>query len=296
MSTNRMVNGQTWPNPAMRLFKGAVLTLCCLVVILPFLGVASTSLASRADVNAGGGFVLFPTSIDFSAYRAVLSGGAVTQAIGVSLFVTSVGTALSLFVSTLMAYALSRPDMTGRSPIMILLVASLLFTPGIIPLYLTVKQAGLLNSVWSLILPTALNAFNVIVLRAFFMNIPRELIDSAKIDRATEWAIFRRIVVPLSRPVMAVVGLFYAVSYWNAFFNALLYINDPAKWPLPLVLRTYVINNSEISAGSGTTDQLPAQPTLQMAILVISIVPILIAYPILQRHFQKGVLTGAVKG
>ncbi|MHA4819847.1 carbohydrate ABC transporter permease [Streptomyces aculeolatus] len=290
-----MINGQTWPHPAMRLFKGVVLTVCCLVVLLPFLGVLSTSLASRSDVNDSGGFVLFPSSFDLSAYEAVLSGGAVTQAIGVSFFVTGAGTAISLFVSTLMAYALSRPGLFGRGPITLLLVASLLFTPGIIPLYLTVKQAGLLDSVWSLILPTALNAFNVIVLRAFFMNIPGELIDSAKIDRATEWTIFRKIVVPLSRPVLAVIGLFYAVAYWNAFFNALLYINDPEKWPLPLVLRTYVINNSEIAAG-GTTDQLPAQPALQMAILVLSIVPILISYPFLQRHFKKGVLTGAVKG
>lgn len=295
--SNRMVNGQTWPHPAMRLFKGVVLTICCLVVLLPFLGIVSTSLADTADVNDNGGFVLIPHSLHLTAYHAILSGGVVTQAIGVSLFVTAVGTAVSLLISTLMAYALSRPTMTGRGPIIGLLLASLLFTPGIIPMYLTVKQAGLLNSVWSLILPTALNAFNVIVLRAFFMNIPGELIDSAKIDQASEWTIFRRIVIPLSRPVIAVVGLFYGVGYWNAFFNALLYINDTSKWPLPLVLRTYIINNTQINGGSGgDINQLPSQPTLQMAILVISIVPILLAYPFLQRHFQKGVLTGAVKG
>ena len=292
----QLVNGQTPPHPLMRLFRGVVLTVCCAVVILPFLGILATSLATKEDLAAGGGFVLFPTSFDPVAYQAILSGGVVTQAIGVSVFVTVAGTIVSLLVSTTMAYALSRPAMVGRGVVLGLLVASLLFTPGLIPAYLTVKQVGLLDSLWSLIIPTAVNAFNVIVLRAFFMNIPGELVESAKIDGAGEWIIFRRVVLPLSRAIIAVIGLFYAVTYWNAFFNALLYINDPEKWPLPLVLRTYVINNTTLGSGDVSTELLPSQPSLQMAILVISIVPILIAYPFLQRHFQKGVLTGAVKG
>lgn len=292
----KLVNGQPLPHPVMRLVKGVALTVCCLLVVLPFLGILTTSLATTQQVNDHGGFVFFPSSITFETYRTILSGGVVTQAIGVSVFVAAAGTAISLLVSTLLAYALSRPTMVGRSVILKLLVASLLFTPGMIPLYLTVKQIGLLDSVWSLIIPTAINAFNVVVLRAFFMNIPSELIESAKIDGAGEWMVFRKIVLPLSRAVIAVIGLFYAVTYWNAFFNALLYINDPAKWPLPLVLRTYVINNTQLGNGQLNADQLPSQPALQMAILVISIVPILIAYPFLQRHFKKGVLTGAVKG
>ena len=162
-----------------------------------------------------------------------------------------------------------------------------------------VKQFGLLDSLLALILPTAINGFNVIVLRAFFMGIPDSVIDSARIDGAGDFRIFWSIVLPLSRAVLAVVGLFYAVGYWNAFFNAMLYINDTAKWPLQLVLRTYVINNTEVSSGDlggASADQLPPQESIQMAILVVSLVPILIVYPFLQRHFTKGMLTGAVKG
>jgi multiple sugar transport system permease protein/putative aldouronate transport system permease protein len=161
-----------------------------------------------------------------------------------------------------------------------------------------VKQFGLLDSYWALILPTALSAFNVIVMRSFFMAIPQELLESARIDGAGDFAVFWRIVLPLSKAVLADIGLFYAVGYWNAFFNALLYINDTAKWPLQLVLRTYVINNAQLGGADlgASADALPPQASIQMAILVVSIVPILIVYPFLQRHFAKGVLTGAVKG
>jgi putative aldouronate transport system permease protein len=138
----------------------------------------------------------------------------------------------------------------------------------------------------------------VIVVRAFIMNIPQDLIDSAKIDGATEFQVLRRIILPLSKAVLSVVGLFFAVGYWNSFFNALLYINDSTKWPLQLVLRTYVVNNAPLGSDAlqVSAESLPPPQSLQMAILVISLVPIVMVYPFLQRHFAKGVLTGAVKG
>jgi putative aldouronate transport system permease protein len=176
---------------------------------------------------------------------------------------------------------------------------SILFSPGLIPNYLVVKEFGLLDSLLALILPTAISGFNVIILRAFFMSIPDSVVDSARVDGAGDFRIFWSIMLPLSRAVLAVIGLFYAVGYWNAFFSAMLYISDTAKWPLQLVLRTYVINNTELSSGDlggAAADQLPPQESIQMAILVISLVPILIVYPFLQRHFAKGMLTGAVKG
>jgi multiple sugar transport system permease protein/putative aldouronate transport system permease protein len=216
----------------------------------------------------------------------------------ISLLVTVVGTAVSLLCTTTLAYGLSRPGSLGHRPMLMLVLFTLLFAPGIIPSYLIVKELGLLNSYWSLIVPSAVNGFNVIVMRAFFMELPRELMDSARIDGAGEVAILRRLVIPLSKAVVAVVGLFYAVAYWNAFFNALLYLNDTDKWPLQLVLRTYVVNNAQLGVdqlGAGT-EALPPQQSIQMAILVISVVPILLVYPFLQRHFAKGVLTGAVKG
>lgn len=286
--------------PAMpvRVIKGIVLTLACAIVLIPFLGIVSTSIAPAGAITRSGGFVLFPQGVDLSAYASILSGGVVTRAIGVSLFVTVIGTAISLLGSTMLAYALSRPGTFAQKPMLFIVLLTLLFGPGLIPSYLVVKEVGLLDSLWALIIPGAINGFNVIVLRSFFMGIPQELIDSARIDGAGELQIFARVVLPLSKAVLAVIGLFYAVGYWNAFFNAVLYINDNAKWPLQLVLRTYVINNAQLGANDlgALSESVPPQPAIQMAILVISIVPILIVYPFLQRHFAKGVLTGAVKG
>jgi multiple sugar transport system permease protein/putative aldouronate transport system permease protein len=270
----------------------------CAVVVLPFVGILSTSIADRAQITKAGGFVLFPDSASLSAYRAIFAGGVVTRALVVSIAITVVGTVLSLACTALLAYSLGRPGSFGHKPMLMIVLFTLLFAPGIIPSYLVVKQLGLLNSYWSLVLPTAINAFNVIVMRAFFMGLPHELLESARIDGAGELTILRRLVLPLSRAVLAVIGLFYAVSYWNAFFNALLYMNDTTKWPLQLVLRTYVVNNAPIGVNqlAGSGEALPPQQSIQMAILVISIVPILLVYPFLQRHFAKGVLTGAVKG
>lgn len=289
----------TAPPPAlpMRAVKGAVLAIACALVAVPFIGIISTSLVPQQQVIDAGGFVLIPDQITFAAYQAIFAGGVVTRALGISVFITVTGTAISLACTATLAYALSRPASFGSKPLTRLVLFALLFTPGIIPSYLIVENLGLLNTYWSLIIPTAVNAFNVIVLRAFFMRLPPVLIDSARIDGASEATILRRVVLPLSKAAIAVIGLFYAVGYWNAFFNALLYINDSSKWPLQLVLQTYVVNNSEIGTSQlGGNEVLPPQQSLQMAILVISVVPILLVYPFLQRHFAKGVLTGAIKG
>ncbi|GAB3946799.1 carbohydrate ABC transporter permease [Kribbella albertanoniae] len=279
-----------------RVLKGVVLLVFCAVVIIPFVAVISTSIAPNKQITESGGLVLLPESVDFAAYRSLFAGGVVTQALGVSVFVTVVGTLLSLTVSCLLAYALARPSFVAGRPILLVVLFSMLFSPGIIPTYLVVKGAGLLDSIWSLIVPTMISAFNVIVLRAFFMNLPGELTESARMDGASELKIFGYVVLPLSKAVLSVVGLFYAVSYWNAFFSALLYLNDSRLWPLQLVLRTYVINDTQLGSAELGTELLPPQASIQMAILVVSIVPILLIYPFLQRHFAKGVLTGAVKG
>ncbi|WP_327291270.1 carbohydrate ABC transporter permease [Streptomyces sp. NBC_01198] len=281
-----------------RTVKTVILTVCCAAVLIPFVGIFSTSLADRAEITGNGGFVLLPHGVHLAAYRAVLSGGVVTRAVVISLLVTVVGTALSLVSTTLLAYGLSRTDSVAHRPLLMTVLFALLFTPGIIPSYLVVKQLGLLDSYWSLILPAMVNAFNVVIVRAFFMELPRELLDSARIDGAGDWTVLWRIVLPLSRAVLAVIGLFYAVGYWNSFFSALLYLNDNSKWPLQLVLRTYVVNNTSLGVDQvgAAGSSLPPQTAIQMAILVISIVPVLVVYPFVQRHFSKGVLTGAVKG
>ena len=295
MST-KIVQGVPMPGWPMRIFKGLVLLVFCAVVIIPFVGVISTSVAPNKQINESGGLVLLPKSVNFAAYESLFAGGVVTQALFVSIFVTVVGTLLSLTVSCLLAYALARPSFTAGRPILLIVLFSMLFSPGIIPTYLTVKGVGLLDSIWALIVPTMISAFNVVVLRAFFMNLPNEITESARIDGAGELKTFTYIVLPLSKAVLSVIGLFYAVAYWNAFFSALLYLNDSKLWPLQLVLRTYVINDTQLGSAELGTELLPPQASIQMAILVVSIVPILVIYPFLQRHFAKGVLTGAVKG
>ncbi len=176
---------------------------------------------------------------------------------------------------------------------------SLLFQPGIIPSYLVVKQLGLLNSYASLILPVMLNGFNLVVMRQFFMEIPHELIDSARIDGAGELRILLQLVLPLSGAILAVIALLYAVFYWNAFFQALLYLQDSSMWPLQLVLRQYVIQGSPlpgVTAYAAPGGSPPPTQSIQMAVVVVATIPILVVYPFLQKYFSKGVLTGAIKG
>ena len=285
------------PNALTQTLKFIVLGVAVAVVIIPFWSVIATSLADQKTINdAGGGMVMWPKGVSFSAYHAVLSGGVVTRAVAISVGVTVVGTLLSLAATAGLAYWLSRPGAFGAKPVLMLVLGAVLFSPGLIPSYLVVKEFHLLDSLWSLILPVLVNAFNVIVMRAFFQELPKELFESAAIDGVGAVTTLTRIVLPLSKAVLAVIGLFYAVAYWNAFFNALLYIQSSDKWPMALVLRTYVVNQTTIGGDQSGGEALPPQLPLQMAILVIAIVPILLVYPFLQRHFAKGVMIGAVKG
>lgn len=286
------------PNPLFVSARAVVLAIACAAVVVPFVAILSTSVSTQEGITHSGGFVLIPSHISFAAYQAVLSGGVVTKALAVSIGITAVGTSLSLAATVGLAYSLSRPGSLGHKPMLLLTLFTLLFNPGMIPMYLLVKQLGLIDSYASLILPVLINAFNVIVMRSFFLEIPQELVESARIDGAGELRILGNIMLPLARAVIAVIGLFYAVSYWNSFFSALLYMNSTDKWPMQLVLRTFIVNETPIGtevAASGA-DVLPPQLSIQMAILVLSIVPILLVYPFLQKHFAKGLMIGAVKG
>ncbi|WP_326607000.1 carbohydrate ABC transporter permease [Streptomyces sp. NBC_01799] len=288
-----------WEEPPTRLgsaAKAVVITVIVAVMTVPFLIVLSTSLASREEITAAGGYVLFPTEPTLQAYRTILSGGLVTRAVTVSVLITGVGTALSLLTTIALAYALSKRGVPGSKPVLLLVLFTLLFAPGMIPMYVLVRELGLLDSYWALILPGLVNAFNLVVMRAFFMNIPDELYQAARIDGAGDWRILTRIVLPLSKGVIAVVGLFYAVTYWNAFFNAMLYLNDSGKWPVQLLLRTYVVQNKQMAADQLGVAHLPPQQSISMAVVMIALIPILLLYPFLQKYFTKGVLTGAIKG
>jgi putative aldouronate transport system permease protein len=284
------------PRPVTNVARGFALIIVVGMVILPFLVVISTSLASSDEVTSSGGWVLFPTHPSIAAYSEILSGGVVTHALLVSAGITIGGTAISLICTISLAYVLSRPQFFAGKPILLLVLFTFLFPPGIIPSYLIVKSLGLLDSYASLFLPVTINVFNLVVVRGFFQALPQELYDSAHLDGAREWQIMVRIVVPLSKAVIAVVGLFYAVAYWNSFFTAFLYLNDSSKWPLSAVLRLFVTQGAQLGGANATESaSYQAPQTVQMAVVVLATVPILCVYPFLQRYFTKGVLTGAVK-
>jgi len=284
------------PGPVEQVLRAAALVLVVFLVIYPFWSVIATSLADQADIARQGGLVLIPANPSFDAYRILLSGGIVTQALLVSIGITVVGTAINLVMTISLAYALSRPSMVGHKPFLLLALFTMLFSAGIIPNFLLVKSLGLLNSYAALIVPGMISAFNLVVMRNFFMNIPEELTDSARIDGAGELRILVSITLPLSKAVIAVIGLFYAVEHWNSFFGALIYLNDSSKWPLSLVLRAYVLQGQQATGAREAMDSLPPEQSVQMAVVVIALVPILLVYPFLQKYFTKGVLTGAVKG
>ena len=275
--------------------KIGVFGVILFVVIYPFISVLATSLASEPDVIKNGGLVIWPEHPTLGAYQTIFAGGVVTRAIWVSIAITTIGTLLSLAVTIGMAYGLSRPIWGGKYFLLIALF-TLLFVPGIIPNYLAVKQYGILNTYAALILPVLVSAFNLVVLRQFFMNIPGELLDSARIDGANDWDILLKIVIPLSKAVIAVVALFYAVGYWNDFFNALLYLNDSSMWPLQLVLRLYVVQGAPLPSAGDVVENAPPLQSIQMAVVVVAMIPILCVYPFLQRYFTRGVLSGAIKG
>jgi putative aldouronate transport system permease protein len=280
--------------------KAITLTVICLAVLFPLYTVVLTSISTQPTITEAGGLAIVPGELTTAAYRQILSGGIVTRATLVSIGITTVGTLISLVVSALAAYGLSRPNSLWHRPLLFVLIITMFFSAGMIPTYLLVSGLGLIDSYWSLILPGAVSAFNVLILRNFFMGIDSAITEAARIDGAGDWRILGGIVAPMSKAVLAVVALFYGVGYWNAFFNAMLYINDNAKWPLQLVLRSYVLQGVTLpGSGVGQVDVAQGAVTglpVKMAVMVLAIVPILLVYPFIQRHFTKGVIFGAVKG
>jgi putative aldouronate transport system permease protein len=281
--------------------KGLSLGGVLLVVLVPLWIVVVTSLSTPGAVNRAGGLVIWPDGLTFEAYHVMLDDPTVRTALLVSLGITLVGTALSMAVSILCAYGLSRSRSLGHKFLLGLLIVTMFVNGGLIPTFLVVTGLGGYGEWWSLILPSAVSVFNILVLRSFYSSTSVDLIEAARIDGAGDWRILWSIVMPTSRAVTAVIALFYAVGYWNSFFNVMLYMpTDSEKWPLQYVLFTYVNRGNgmpgSVNAGFGTAYSQTAPLALQMAVVVLTLVPLLIVYPFVQKHFRTGVLTGAIKG
>ncbi|HLZ30709.1 MAG TPA: carbohydrate ABC transporter permease [Chloroflexota bacterium] len=284
------------PSLTSRIVKAVALILIVTVMLFPFWYVLSVSLSSERDL-LGANVALIPLHPNLGAYTTIFQGAVVTSALEVSIGVTAIGTLVCMLMTTTLAYGLSRTSQVpGTKFVLILVLGTLLFNAGIIPNYLTVRYLGLLNTYASLIVPGLISAFNLVVVRQFFMGIPEDLTDAAMIDGANPLQIFWHIILPLSKAVLAVVALFYGVALWSDYFGPLLYINNTAMWPIPLVLRLYVLQGQALSGAEQVGQPLPPAQTLQMAVVVIATLPILFVYPFLQRYFVQGVLSGAIKG
>ena len=264
-----------------------ILLMACM--ILPILKIVVDSV----DPTATYGINLIPKKFDLSAYKYIVSTKSLYRPFVVSVLTTVVGTIVGLLIVTISAYVIIQKEMPGRKIIVNLILFTMIFNGGLIPTYLTVQKVGLMDSIWAVILPLTLSAYNIILMKSFFESIPESLFESAKIDGCTPLGIFYKIVLPLSKPALASIGLFIAVTMWNDFFHFQIYITDPMWHNFQLKLREIILSESQV--GTPTTSMMTAE-MLKSAIVVVVITPFLIIYPFVQGYFVKGVTIGAVKG
>ena len=278
--------------------NAALLFLLCLIMLYPVLFVLGRSVTSDAE-RALHPLRLIPRVFDWSGYHFIFfSGSNIINSYVTTIVRTLVGTLVNLVVSCLLAYPLSKREYPPRKALTALIVFTMWFSGGLIPSYLLNKDLGLVNSFWVYILPGAVNTYNMIILRNFFMEIPTTLEESAKLDGANDLKIFLRIYLPLSSAALATIGLFYAVWHWNSWFDSMLYMNRKEMWTLQYTLRQLInsANVIDISNVGTSVDTIPPADTIRMSTIIVAIVPILCVYPFLQKYFVKGLLVGAIKG
>lgn len=276
-----------------------LIALLAFICLYPFLNVVSYSFSGYNAVLSGT-VTFLPKDFTLDAYKQILGKTQIWQSMRTTVTVTLLGTALSLILTIIAAYCMSLSDLPGRSVMTGLILFTMYFNGGMIPTFLVVKGVGLYDTLGALFIPQAINVFNFIVMRTFFRELPESLQEAARIDGASYLQVLVKIVLPLSLPIIATIGLFYAVGYWNTYFDALLYIQDPSKYTLQLRLRSLLfsdeLNNSNANANAEGIGTQVMSKSLKMATVVVSTVPILIVYPWLQKYFVKGVMVGSVKG
>ncbi|MFP4383180.1 MAG: carbohydrate ABC transporter permease [Spirochaetia bacterium] len=275
----------------------AILILTASAMIIPFIHILAVSMSGAREV-ARREIFLWPKGFQLNTYKHVFASPQMTRAMLNTIYITVVGTIISVVLTAMLGYALSKKQIVVTSVILQLVVFTMLFKPGIIPTYLIVRSTQIIDTRWSLMLPVAIQPFNLIIMKSFFQNMPDELEESAIIDGAGWFTIFIKIVVPLSMAGLATVVLFYAVQRWNTFYHAVIYLNDMKKYPLQVVLRELVIQGTRLEESAmveGSATDFP-EMNLKSAVIMFAIIPILIVYPFLQRYFVKGVMIGGIKG
>lgn len=282
------------------IFNYIMLTLVLILVLYPLVYVVSASFSSSSAVLSGRVW-LWPVEPTLEGYKAVFKNTMVLKGFTNTIFYTLAGTAINLVLSVMAAYPLSRKDFRGRNVFMLLFVFTMLFNGGLIPTYLIVKDLGMIDTVWAMLIPSALSVWNVIIMRTYFQTtIPNELLEASQLDGCSDFRFLRSIVLPLSGPILAVIALFYAVGHWNQYFNAMIYLKRSDLYPLQLVLRDILVQNEVNIDMLGDAKTAAARQglreLLKYSLIVVTSVPLLVVYPFLQKFFVKGVMIGSIKG
>lgn len=288
---------------AFHIVNWTLLILSTLIVLFPLMNVVSCSFSDAYAVGSGRVY-LFPVNFSLKAYQLLANEATLITGFLNTVFYTTAGTLLNIVLTVICAYPLSRHDMHGKNGFMMFFTLTMIFSGGMIPNYMLMKNLHLLNTRWVMILPGAMSVYNMIVARTFFMNtIPRELNEAAEIDGATDFQILRLVVLPLAKPVLAVLTLFYAQGHWNAYFDGFLYLTDQKLFNLQIVLRNLISNIASMMDGMDTSASIAAgqqaalmQDVIKYAAIVFTSIPIILIYPFVQKYFVKGVMIGAVKG
>lgn len=273
-------------------------SLLAIITIYPFYNVIIISLANTGAIANNTPYLL-PYVFDFTAYRTIIADTLFLNSVGITVFVTIVGTSVNMLLSVLGAYALAKKDLVGRKIFIKFIIFTMLFGGGLIPTYLVMKDYGLINNIFVMILPSAISTYYLIIMKNYFMEIPPSLVEAAKIDGANELVVLMRVILPISIPFMATFALFYSVERWNEWWHAYIYINTATLQPLQIYLRQVLISfNSQLAIQAqtiiGSMDAVSTQ-SIQMGTIVVATVPILCIYPFLQKHFVKGLMMGSVK-
>lgn len=274
--------------------------LALLIVLLPLIYVVSSSFSSPEAVIKNRVWLL-PVNFTINAYKSVFSNMDILVGYRNTIFYAVVGTLVNILMTIALAYPLSRADFRGRGILAVMCTITMFFSGGMIPTFLIIKDIGLYDSVWALIIPKSISVWNMFLLRNYFQtSIPSELIESSRVDGASEWRILWQVVLPLSKAILAVLVIFYVVGHWNAYFDAVLYLEDRGKYPLQVILREILLQGQgamgDTSGGISSVDQLMAYESMKYAVIIVASAPVLAMYPFLQRYFVKGIMIGSIKG
>ncbi|HNR64242.1 MAG TPA: carbohydrate ABC transporter permease [Thermotogota bacterium] len=283
--------------------NGIILSVVLVSALYPFLNLLAVSFTGIRSISDISGMAVLPKSPTLDYYKALLGTPYVQRAFFNSVYITALGTLINMALTILTAYALSRDNFFGKKVFTIFLIIPMLFNPGIIPNYMLIKNLALIDKYWAVILPGAINVYYTMLLRNIFLSVPKSIYEAAEIDGARHFTMIWKIAVPLSKPGVITIALFYAINHWNDYFKPLIYISDPAKWPLQVLLRQFIVDADKASLFGPLQSVLYAQGEsalpfrgLQSAIIIITVIPILLLYPLLLRYFTSGLVSGAEKG